>query len=277
VPLDAVLGPRGRIRGYASGDAAGIATATDGAGSDAFTLVSGAPPAGDTEGPRIGLSFPGGSTSVRPDARLRIDLSDPHGILITGHTIQNGIIVTVDDNSNTRTDVTSSFRYSANSYQAGTASFTLPGLGPGPHTIRVSAADNLASGINAAQHRSSATIDFEVSAEPALAVQRAYLFPNPTRSGGPGGGGQFVIDAPGDSVNVLVHLYTVTGRLIRTLKSFGGQGQIQIPWDGLDAEGDRLANGTYLFMVQVNGRETDGSSSARSRAVAQGRVVVVGR
>jgi hypothetical protein len=277
VPLDAVLGPRGRIRGYASGDAAGIATATDGAGSDAFTLVSGAPPAGDTEGPRIGLSFPGGSTSVRPDARLRIDLSDPHGILITGHTIQNGIIVTVDDNSNTRADVTSSFRYSANSYQAGTASFTLPGLAPGPHTIRVSAADNLASGINAAQHRSNATIDFEVSAEPALAVKRAYLFPNPTRSGGPGGGGQFVIDAPGDSVNVLLHLYTVTGRLIRTLKSFGGQGQIQIPWDGLDAEGDRLANGTYLFMVQVNGRETDGSSSARSRAVAQGRVVVVGR
>jgi hypothetical protein len=214
---------------------------------------------------------------VRPDAQLRIDLSDPHGILITGHTVQNGIIVTIDGNSNTRVDVTPSFRYSANSYQTGTAGFTLPGLSPGPHNIRVSAADNLASGINAAQHRSSASIDFEVSALPALTVQRAFLFPNPTRSGGAGGGGRFVIDAPGDSVNVLLHLYTVSGRLIRTLKSFGGQGQIQIPWDGLDQEGDRLANGTYLFMVQVNGREADGSSGARSRAVGQGRVVVVGR
>lgn len=276
VPLDAILGKRGRIRGYVSGDAIGTATAVDGAGSEPFALISGTPPSGDEEGPSIGLSFAGGSTSVRPDAVLRIDLSDPHGILITGHTLQNGIIVTIDGNSNTRVDVTSSFRYSANSYQTGTASFTLPGLAPGAHNIRVSAADNLASGINAAQHRSSAAIDFEVSAQPVLAVRRAFLFPNPARSGGPGGGGQFVIDAPGDSVNVLIHLYTVTGRLIRTLKAFGGQGQIQIPWDGLDQEGDRLANGTYLFMVQVNGREDDGTSSARSRAVGQGRVVIVG-
>ena len=48
------------------------------------------------------------STSVRPDAELRIDLSDPSGILITGHTPQNGIIVTIDDNSTNRQDVTSS-------------------------------------------------------------------------------------------------------------------------------------------------------------------------
>jgi hypothetical protein len=277
VPLDAILGRRGRIRAYVSGDVAGVATATDGAGSDSLVLLSGTSPAGDETGPRIGLSFAGGSTAVRPDAELRIDLSDDHGILITGHTIQNGIIATIDNNSNTRVDVTSSFRYSANSYQAGTARFTLPGLAPGPHNIRVSAADNLATGINAAQHRSSAAIDFEVSALPPLEVRRAFLFPNPTRSGGPQGGGHFVIDAPGDSVNVLIHLYTVSGRLIRTLKAFGGQGQIQVPWDGLDAEGDRLANGTYLFMVQVNGRDSDGASSPRSRAVGQGRVVVVGR
>jgi peptidase C25-like protein/flagellar hook capping protein FlgD len=277
VPLDAALGPRARARGYVTGSEAGTALAIDGAGSVSFVLVSGGPPGGDNEGPRIALSFAGGSTSVRPDAQLRIDLFDEHGILITGHTIQNGIIVTVDGNSNTRADVTSTFRYSANSYQAGTASFRLPGLAPGSHNIRVSAADNLASGINAAQHRSSASIDFEVRVTPTLAVQRAFLFPNPTRSGGPGSGGQFVIDAPGDPINVLLHIYTVSGRTIRTLRSLGGQGQVQIPWDGLDAEGERLANGTYLFKVQVNARDADGSSSPRSRAVAEGRIVVVGR
>ena len=156
-------------------------------------------------------------------------------------------------------------------------SFRLPGLAPGPHQISVSAADNLASGINAARHRSSAAIAFEVSDTPPLSIRRAFLFPDPTRSGGPGGGGQFVIDAPGDSVNVLVNIYTVSGRRIRTLKTFGGLGQVQIHWDGRDAEGDRLANGVYLFRVQANVRGPDGSSSARSQAIGEGRFVIVGR
>jgi len=49
-----------------------------------------------------------------------------------------------------------------------------------------------------------------------------------------------------------------------------------MPWDGLDAEGDRLANGTYLFRVHVNPRDPDGSSSPRQKATAEGRLVVIG-
>jgi hypothetical protein len=213
---------------------------------------------------------------VRPDAELRIDVADPSGILITGNTPQNGIIVTVDENSTQRFDVTPSFRYATGSYQAGTASFTLPNLSPGPHTIRVSAADNLAGGITAAEHRSSVTITFSVSDNPTLSVTRAFLFPNPIHSGGAGGGGTFVVDVPGDPVNVLLRIYTVSGRLIRELTSFGGQGQVQIPWDGLDHEADQLANGVYLYRVHINPREADGTSSARQKATAEGRLVVVG-
>ena len=60
-----------------------------------------------------------------------------------------------------------------------------------------------------------------------------------------------MIDAPGDSVDVLLKVYTVAGRLIRILKSNGGLAQVQIPWDGLDAEGQPLARGVYLFKAQV--------------------------
>src|SRR5439155_18135535 len=175
-------------------------------------------------------SFASGSSAVRPDAVLRVDLFDPSGILITGHTPQNGIIVTLDGNTTGRVDITSSFRYAADSYQSGAAAFQLPNLPAGTHTVRVSAADNLAAGLDAAAHRSSASLTFEVVEQPKLAVTLAYLFPNPTRSGGSRGGGRFVIEAPGDSVNVLLRLYTVSGRLIRTLRSLGGLGQIQIPW-----------------------------------------------
>ncbi len=277
VAMDATLGPRGRVRSYLQGRSGADAFDTDGAGSLAFDVAAGTAPAGDTEGPRITLSFLGGSTAVRPDATLRIDLFDANGIMTTGHALQNSIVVTLDDNTTSRTDVTSTFRYAADSYQAGMATFQLPNLPPGRHRVRVSAADNLATGFTAAQHRSSATLEFDVVEQADLQIQRAYLFPDPVHSRGAGAGGTFVVDAPGDSVNTLLRLYTLSGRLIRQLKSYGGIGQVQIPWDGRDADGEALANGTYLFKVFVYGREAEGGSSPDERAVTQGRFVILNR
>lgn len=277
VPMDATTGPRGRVRVYLQGRSGSDAFDSDGAGAIATELVAGTAPATDTQGPRITLSFLGGSTAVRADATLRIDLFDESGIMTTGHALQNSIVVTLDDNTTSRTDVTSSFRYAADSYQAGMATYQLPNLSTGRHRIRVSAADNLATGFTAAQHRSSATLEFDVVESADLKIERAYLFPNPIRSGGAGSGGTFVIDAPGDSVNTLLRVYTLSGALIRTFRVFGGLGQVQVPWDGRDADGDPLANGTYLFKVFVYSREADGGSSADERAVTQGRFVVLNR
>ncbi len=276
VPLEARTGGRARLRSYVR-TPDGASTPIDGVGNLKLQLNPGSAPAGDVAGPRIALSFASGSTTVRPDATLRIDLSDPSGILITGHTPQNGIIVTVDGNTTGRVDITESFRYAADSYQAGTALFRLQNLSEGGHTIEVSAADNLAAGLGAASHRAQATIAFEVVAEPPLRIARAYLFPNPAESGGPGSGGRFVVDAPGDSVNALIRIYTVSGRLIRTLRQLGGHGQIQIPWNGLDEEAAELANGVYLFKVHLNVRDPDGVSSARQKADIEGRFVIVNR
>src|SRR5207237_10786541 len=125
--------------------------------------------------------------------------------------------------------------------------------------------------------RSKASLTFQVVQQPKLSVAQAYLFPDPTRSGGPRGGGRFVVVAPGDSVNVLIKLYTVAGHLIRTLRWLGGQGQVQVPWAGLDDEGAELANGVYLFKVYVNARQADGTSSAREKAQSTGRFVIVNR
>ena len=277
VPLDAASGGRGRVRAYLAGDASTPASNTDGVGAIKVGVVPGSAPGWDQDGPRITLSFAGGATVVRPTAVLHVDLFDRSGILTTGHNLQNGIIVTLDQNTTLRTDITPSFRYAANSSESGTASFTLPGLAPGAHVIEVSAADNLASGLNAGVHRSKASISFQVEESPSLSISRAYLFPDPTCSGGPGCGGRFVVDAPGDSVNVLLRLYTVAGRLVKTLRAYGSQGQSQIPWDGLDEEGDPLATGVYLFKVHVYGRQQDGSSSPTERAIADGRLVIVNR
>ena len=277
MPMEAREGVLGRARAYATGRTPSQVVDTDAVGSQLVEIVSGVAAAGDNEGPRIGLSFAGGILEVGPKAMLNVDLFDPSGILITGHSPQNGIIVTMDDNSTTRVDITSSFLYTANSYQGGRATFELPNLPLGPHRIKVSAADNLASGFSAAAHRSSAVIDFNVVASSQLREARAYLIPDPASSTGAGRGGQFVVDAPGDRINVLLRIYTISGRLVRTLRSFGGMNQVQLAWDGLDDEQEALANGVYLFKVNVNAREPDGRSSSKEHVAAEGRFVVLNR
>jgi hypothetical protein len=275
VPLDAAAGVDGRIRAYFSGTGSGGTGTIDGAGDLQTTVVPGTPSGTDTEGPRITLSFVGGSTNVHADATLQINLFDDSGIMTTGHAPQNSIIVTLDDNTTSRSDVTSTFRYAADSYQSGTASFQLPNLPAGPHQVKVSAADNLATGLNAVQHRSSATLDFQVVDTPPLRVAHSFLFPDPVRSKGKGSGGVFVVDAPGDSINTLIRVYTVAGKLVRVLRQMGSIGQVQVAWDGLDDEGDPLAQGTYLYKVYVNVRDADGKSSPRQKATAEGRFVVL--
>jgi len=277
VPMDANLGTEGRARAYVDGRVPGAAADSDGVGAVAIGVATGTPDATDTQGPRITLSFPGGANAVHPDGTLHIDLFDDSGIMTTGHAAQNSIIVTLDGNTTQRTDVTSTFRYAADSYQQGTATFVLPGVSVGHHTVSVQAADNLATGITASQHRSVATLDFDVVTQATLRIDRAFLFPNPIRSKGAGGGGTFIVNAPGDSLNTMVRIYTISGRVVRTLKNFGSIGQVQIPWDGKDAEGDPLANGTYLFKVYANVRESDGTSSAREEDATVGRFVVVNR
>lgn len=277
VPMDATAGLLGRIRAYSTAVDAVDHLTVDGVGSMPLAVATGTAPVGDVTGPRITLGFTGGTRAVRPDATLHIDLYDDSGIMTTGHAQQNAIIVTIDDNTTSREDVTASFRYAADSYQQGTASFTLPSLAAGHHRITVSAADNLASGIAASQHRNSATVEFDVIDRSSVSLDRAWLFPNPVRSGGTGSGGTFIVEAQGDSLNMMIRIYTISGRVIRTLKSFGRIGQVQIPWDGLDAEGEPLANGTYLFKVYANVRDADGTSSPREEDRVTGRFVVLKR
>ncbi len=275
VPVDATIGGEGRVRTYLQSPNAAVPV--DGAGASTVPVVAGAPSGTDTKGPRITLSFPGGAQSVRPDATLTIDLFDESGIMTTGHSPQNSIIVMLDGNTTSRSDVTPGFRYATDSYQRGTASFVLPNLAQGHHAVQVQAADNFATGIAASQHRTSTVLEFEVVNVPTLRITRAYLFPNPTRASGPGAGGAFIVDAPGDSLNAMIRIFTISGRAVRVLKYFGGQGQVQIPWDGRDAEGAPLANGTYLFQVYANGREADGRSSPLHEDSADGRFVILNR
>jgi hypothetical protein len=74
-----------------------------------------------------------------------------------------------------------------------------------------------------------------------------YNFPNPMEAET-----RFLFELEREA-DVEVALYTVSGQKILELEAFGltpaQAREVGIPWDGRDADGDRLANGLYFYRV----------------------------
>jgi flagellar hook assembly protein FlgD len=79
----------------------------------------------------------------------------------------------------------------------------------------------------------------------------------------------------GGPADILLRIYTPAGKLVRELRATGVDGQLQLTWDGLDAEGAGLANGVYVFKLQARAAGASGSVDARQKSNREGRFVIV--
>jgi len=80
--------------------------------------------------------------------------------------------------------------------------------------------------------------------------------PNPMREDT-----RFVFDTDLGSGRGKLRIWTVSGRSVAEVPfALAGGGNQVVHWDGRDREGDRLANGTYLYRVEIDG----GAGEARS-------------
>lgn len=101
--------------------------------------------------------------------------------------------------------------------------------------------------------------EFIVAADGADAIRRIFNYPNPFTDRTCF---QFDHTLVGQEVEAIVQIYTVTGRLVKTLtRPFAfSDGTVRrddcIEWDGLDDYGDQLARGVYLYQVRLRGDGT---------------------
>ncbi len=64
----------------------------------------------------------------------------------------------------------------------------------------------------------------------------------------------YSLGAPADQVSIKI--YTSSGRLIRTLRDLRSPQTLAdepVDWDGLDEDGDPVANGLYFYKLSVTG------------------------
>lgn len=247
---------RGRIVSYfinanSSNDGVGYTTKVAISGSDPNAPV-------DTEGPSIkitlGNSYESGS-SFRPGdvvnekPMLFVDLVDSNGINTStsgvGHRIEAWI-----NNSSRSNDLTEFYTSRLDNFQAGTVQYPLRDLPQGRNTIKVRAWDTYNNARDAETY-------FEVMSSDQLRVVDVINYPNPFAKGT---AFTFRHNQP-VPVNATVKVYTIAGRLIKTLENpLASDSFVSIQWDGRDRDGDVLANGVYLYKIVV--RTVDGRFSS---------------
>ena len=264
VPKDITYGGRqARISAYAIGgdrEAAGVL----------FPISIGSinKEVNDVIGPEITVYFadtPGLSAgaSIPQNSQVTIELFDSLGINLSGE-IGHGIEVSFDDNPDFNVEVTDSFIYFPESYQRGKAEFDLPTLAIGEHSMKVKAWDS-------ANNSNVVELKFYVTADEGLAITELLCYPNPTA-----GPTEFSYVLSDEAENVTLKLFTVSGLEIWSrsdlpgLRGYNGG----VDWNGLDYDGDNIANGVYIFQLSAN-PAVAGSSGNGGKAAATGKLVLI--
>jgi hypothetical protein len=228
----------------------------DGVGvCDTLRIVQAETPRPDLEPPAVSVYFAGQATKVKAGARLIADISDPDGIAILGTEPQSSIFLEFDG-SGFPVYVTDYFTYDHGSYTSGTVEYPLSaGFTPGPHTVMIKAFDNL--GLS-----SSDTLHFEIVEEGLYEVSDVFNIPNPFSEST-----NFVFQVT-NPADVRLAVFTVSGIRVWERRMDALEGFNSIYWDGRDAAGDRIANGTYLYVLEVEFRDSfHRTETVRGKAV----------
>lgn len=256
VPKDInfAYGP-GKVSLYASDE-----VSTDAAGFFTDFIVGGADPngLGDDQGPLIQLymndeSFVfGGITDMNPT--LLVQLSDDRGINIAGNSVGHDLEGELDSDSQNSFVLNDFYEASLNDYKSGEARYPLSELEPGKHNVKVTAWD-------IANNFSEAYLEFVVVDDAAQSLEHVLNYPNPFTTST---NFQFEHNLPGVPMDIHIQIFTVSGRLVKTISVYDavseGYRVSDIHWDGRDEYGDQLAKGVYLYKVKLISQLSDNAS-----------------
>jgi hypothetical protein len=188
-------------------------------------------------------------------------LSDDNGINTTGSPgVQ--LSLEVDEGTAYAADLTPLFRYRQDSYQEGTVLIDLDQVSPGLHSFRFRATDNL---LNSASAEWMLNL---TGAAAGLTLSGVMNYPNPFRDE------TDICFEISNQADVLIRIFTVAGRPVRELRSFGVHaGFNTIRWDGTDEYKQKIANGVYLYKI-ICKPLTDSSPTATKEVEAIGKALL---
>ena len=167
----------------------------------------------DNQGPDIQIymndeSFVfGGTTDADPV--LLVKLEDENGINVTGTSIGHDLSGILDDDNQGTFIMNQNYKADADSYQKGTARLPLTELSSGKHSITIKAWDVL-------NNSSEARSEFVVIESGDEILKHVLNYPNPFTTSTEF---QFEHDLANTELDILVSIYTISGKVIKTIEA----------------------------------------------------------
>ena len=202
----------------------------------------------DENGPIISLymndeGFAFGGTTDESPSLLAI-VSDTNGINTVGNGIGHDITAVLDDNSTSTINLNDFYQADLDSYQSGKIVYPFNNLSEGTHTLKLKVWDVY-------NNSSEAYTEFVVAESAVLALEHVLNYPNPFTTNT---AFMFEHNQPCNSLDVQVQVFTVSGKLVKTIHETvlsSGFRNEPIHWDGLDDYGQKIGRGVYLYNLKV--------------------------
>jgi hypothetical protein len=202
----------------------------------------------DVTGPTIGLYLnddqfvPGGITNETP--LLYAKLFDQSGINTTGSSIGHDLVAVVDANTENAIVLNDWYEADKDTYKSGQVRYKLSTIPEGHHTLDLKAWDVY-------NNSTEKSTDFVVAPSAQLALAHVLNYPNPFTTHTEF---YFEHNRPCTSLECQVQIFTVSGRLVKTLNrrlNCDGFRSEPLAWDGLDDHGDRIGRGVYVYRLSI--------------------------
>ncbi len=188
-----------------------------------------------------------------PNPTLLVKLSDDNGINVAGTSIGHDLSGVLDENKN-NLKLNNFYEAVKDDPSKGVVRYPLSKLALGKHTIKVKAWD-------IANNSAEGYTEFIVATDAKAALDHVLNYPNPFSTNTKF---QFEHNLTNQNLKVRVSVYSVSGRLVKTIDEdimAEGYRITDIRWDGKDDFGDDLARGVYLYKVKVTGKDDKGKKT----------------
>ncbi|MGV6845159.1 MAG: type IX secretion system sortase PorU [Lutibacter sp.] len=202
----------------------------------------------DNTGPQISLymndlSFIDGGTTNQSPLFIAV-LEDENGINTSLTAVDHDIVAVLDGNESNPIVLNDYYQTELDNYKKGQVNYPFKDLSPGLHTLTLKVWDTY-------NNMSEATFTFFVVSDSNLVLNHVLNYPNPfinyTEF-------WFNHNKPNETLEVMVQIYTVSGKLVKTLrKTIINSGSLSrdITWNGLDDFGQKIGKGVYVYKLKV--------------------------